>query len=166
MTALSADIATKCSTDATQKFVESYYPALNSHRNQITTFYTPTATMPDGKPLPIIVWNGNVIPDPASLQKLFEEQMPRSYYDVQDYDCHVLNPNYVAEGTQGSNTPGKNMTILVTVSGYVKYGESRSVTARGFSENFVLVPNTAAANTRGKHLKEWLIQSQNFRLVV
>ena len=122
--------------------------------------------MPDGKPLPIIVWNGNVVPDPHSLQKLFEEQMPRSRYDVQSYDCHVLNPNYISEGTQSSNTPGKNMTILVTVSGYVKYGDSRSVAARAFSENLVLVPNPAASNSKGRHLQEWLIQSQNFRLVV
>ena len=151
---------------AAQKFVESYYPALNSRRNQIQSFYMPSATMPDGKPLPIIVWNGNTVPDPISLQKLFEERMPQSRYDVQDYDCHILNPHYVAEGTKANDTPGKNITIVVSVSGYVKYGESRSVAPRGFSESFVLAPNPATGNTRGKHLQEFLIQSQNFRLVV
>ena len=124
--------------------------------------------MPDGKPLPVIVYNGNIIPDPTAMQTLFQEQMPQARYEIQNYDCQVLNPHYVAEGTQG-NSPasGKNMTIMVTVSGIVKFGEPRAATSRGFSENFVLIPNpTAVTNARGKHTKGWLIQSQNFRLVV
>lgn len=124
--------------------------------------------MPDGKPLPVIVYNGNVIPDPTAMQALFQEHMPDTKYEVQDYDVHVLNPHYVAEGASGSApSTGKNMTILITISGYVKYGEPRTATMRGFSENIVLIPNPAAArNTRGKPTKDWLIQSQNFRLVV
>lgn len=58
------------------------------------------------------------------------------------------------------------MTILVTVSGYVKYGEARLAATRGFSEIFVLIPNPDMVGGRGKSGKEWLIQSQNFRLVV
>ena len=127
----------------------------------------PAAAMPDGKPLPAIVYNGNVIADPTAMQKLFQEQMPKSEYFSQDYDCHVLNPNYIADGTQGAlAASGKNMTILVTVSGYVKYGEARPMEPRAFSETFVLIPNPAAAGkTRARHVNEWLIQSQNFRLV-
>ncbi|KAG8533130.1 uncharacterized protein KY384_001913 [Bacidia gigantensis] len=121
--------------------------------------------MPDGKPIPIIVWNGNIIQDPSSLQRLFEEQMPKSYYKVQDYDCHVLNPNYDGEALQGGQTTtGKNMSILVTVSGSVKYGDE--TTPRGFSESFVLVPNLNNADHGEKKARQWLIQSQNFRLVV
>jgi NTF2-related export protein 1/2 len=128
----------------------------------------PASTMPDGKPLPVIVYNGNIIPDPTSMQSLFEEQMPEARYEVQNYDCQVLNPHYVAEGAQGSDpASGKNMTILVTVSGYVKYGEVRTAAMRGFSESIVLIPNPdLGEGTRGKVGKEWLIQSQNFRLVV
>ena len=124
--------------------------------------------MPDGKPLPVIVFNGNIVTDPAAMQALFQEQMPEARYEVQDYDCHILNPHYVAEGEQGhSLASGKNMTILIAISGYVKYGEIRAATMRGFNESIVLIPNTAAiGNTRGKPVKEWLIQSQNFRLVV
>ena len=123
--------------------------------------------MPDGKPLPVIVYNGNIIPDPTSMQLLFQEQMPETRFEVQDYDCQVLNPHYVAEGAHGSApSSGKNMTILVTVSGYVKYGEVRPAATRGFSEIFVLIPNPDVVGGRGKLGKEWLIQSQNFRLVV
>lgn len=170
MATLTADTATKISTEAAGLFVETYYPALSSSRADIASFYMPASAMPDGKPLPVIVCNGNVIPDPTAMQTLFQEQMPEARYEIQDYDCQVLNPHYVAEGTQGSSpASGKNMTILVTVSGFVKFGEPRAATMRGFSENFVLIPNPAAAtatNSRGKHIKGWLIQSQNFRLVV
>lgn len=123
--------------------------------------------MPDGKPLPVIVFNGNIIPDPTAMQTLFQEQMPMAHYEVQSYDCQVLNPHYVAEGVRVSAPDsGRSMTILVTVSGYVKYGETRGVEPRAFSESFILIPNPAAErNTRGRPVKEWLIQSQNFRLV-
>ena len=128
----------------------------------------PASTMPDGKPLPIIVFNGNIIPDPPKMQALFQEQMPEARYEVQDYDCQVLNPHFIAGEAQSSApASGKNMTILLIISGYVKYGELRIAEVRGFSESFVLVPNVVAAkNTRGRPVKEWLIQSQNFRLVV
>ncbi|MCJ1453373.1 hypothetical protein MMC28_003720 [Mycoblastus sanguinarius] len=126
--------------------------------------------MPDGKPLPVIVYNGNIIPDPKSMQTLFQEEMPETRYEVQSYDAQVLNPHYVAEGTKETAKPssGKSMTILVAVSGYVKYGEPRGATMRGFSENFILIPNPAMAEraSRSRNTKEWLIQSQTFRLVV
>ena len=122
--------------------------------------------MPDGKPLPAIVFNGSVIPDPTAMQKLFQEEMPKAEYVVGDFDCHIINPSYVAEGLKGTPaTSGKNMTILLTISGFVKYGQSRSVEPHGFSETFVLTPNPAASgNSRSRNVKEWLIQSHNFRL--
>jgi NTF2-related export protein 1/2 len=126
------------------------------------------ATMPDGKSLPIIVFNGNSIPDAVAMQKMFEKQMPPAKYQVQCYDCQVINPNYVANNTQsGVSTSGKNMSILVSVSGYVKFGEPRGAKLNGFSETFVLIPNPAVvAGNKGKNRKGWLIQSQTFRLVV
>ena len=95
--------------------------------------------------------------------------MPPMKYEVQSYDCQVINPNFIADGEVGDGgATGKNMTILVLVSGYVKIGESRTAPMRGFSETFVLVPKIDKRRTKGrkKPLKEWLIQSQNFRLVV
>jgi NTF2-related export protein 1/2 len=126
-------------------------------------------TMPDGKPLPAITYNGNVLPTAIDLQKMFQDQMPAARYEVQSYDCQVINPNYIAVNSQGAvSTAGKNMTILVTVSGYVKYGGSRDAATRGFSESFVLVPNHDFTDVKGqgKKPKDWLIQSQTFRIVV
>ena len=125
--------------------------------------------MPDGKPLPAIVFNGNIIPDAKALQSMFEERMPPTHYEVQSYDCQVLNPNYMGDDTaSNSRAKGRNMTILVIVSGYVKIGEPREAAMRGFSETFVLVPNPdiTAVKGRGKHMKEFLIQSDTLRLVV
>ena len=124
--------------------------------------------MPDGKPLPVITYNGKVASNALEIQDMFQNQMPAVHYEVQSFDCHVINPNYIAETPQGPvRASGKNMSILVTVSGYVKYGDSPSVTPRGFSESFVLVPNPDVTKSKGhgKHLKDWLIQSQTFRLV-
>lgn len=125
--------------------------------------------MPDGKSLPVIIFNGNVISDSAEMQAMFQNQMPPARYEVQSFNCHVINPNFIAENAKGAiSTSGKNMTILVVVSGYVKYGDSRDATMRGFSENFVLVPNPNSGKPKGhiKNHKEWLIQNQTFRLVV
>lgn len=128
----------------------------------------PTA-MPDGKPLPAITYNGNVISTAADMQKMFQDQIPATRYEVQSFDCQVINPNYIAANSEGAvSTSGKNMTILVTVSGFVKYGGNRDAPTRGFSESFVLIPNHDAAKpkSQGKNFKAWLIQSQTFRLVV
>ena len=95
--------------------------------------------------------------------------MPSMKYEIQSYDCQVLNPNYAAAGTavtDGAN--GKNMTLLLVASGFVKVGPSKESETRGFSETFVLVPNaeTSVTKAQRKPAKEWLIQSQNFRFVV
>ena len=184
MTSLRQDVATKISTEgkqgacllwiftyynfpASHKFVNEYYPALNSVRGSIQSFYVSPSIMPDGKSLPTIVFNGNNIQDPASMQNLFQEQMPQTRFEVQNYDCHVLNPEYITDATQAaSSSPGKNMTILLSVSGYVKYGEPRSVEPRGFSETFVLVPNpNVKPSNRNSHPRGWVIQNQIFRQV-
>ncbi|KAL8899874.1 MAG: hypothetical protein Q9192_001364 [Flavoplaca navasiana] len=155
-------------TTASQYFVDSYYAALNQRRNTIASFYMAPAAMP-GTNLPSISFNGTQIPTAAAMQTLFEQQIPQAHYEVQCYDCHVANPNYVVEGSHVSPAKmGKNMTILVAVSGYVKYGKPKEAQPRAFSESFLLVPNPAAitGQQRMKNVKEWVIQTQTFRIVV
>lgn len=154
---------------AAQDFVESYYPALNnpSSRGNLSTFYL--------KPSPTckvdISLNGTVIPDPAAFQTLFENDVKRCSYEVQSFDCHVLNANSkigFPEGDLGPSRDGKKMSIVVMVNGSVKYGtEDGDSDARGFTDNLVLVPNWDAQGPKAsKGGKRWLIQNQTFRLVV
>jgi NTF2-related export protein 1/2 len=89
--------------------------------------------MPDGTRIPAIVFNGNQIPTAADMQTMYENEMPACHYEVQSYDCHILN---------------------------------RDEPLKGFSETLVLVPNLEKGRTRGSMVRNWLIQSQTFRLVV
>lgn len=119
--------------------------------------------------MPTIVINGNAMPDARSLQTLFETQMPRAHYEVQSYDCQVLNLDYApVDPGRNDPSPGKKMSLLLMVSGYASYGESGAEVKRGFSESIILVPDVDASSNRGRggFKREWLIQSQNFRLVV
>jgi NTF2-related export protein 1/2 len=125
--------------------------------------------MPDGKPLPAIVFNGNVIATADAFQKMFVEDMPQTHYDAQSYDCQIINPNYIAAGmavTDGSK--GQNITVLVVISGNVRLGTGKESEVKGSSESVVLVPNPEKAlpKAKRKSMKDWLIQSQTFRLVV
>jgi NTF2-related export protein 1/2 len=156
---------------AAHNFTQAFYAALNdsTQRTTLSTYYIqPTPLSPVTADISL---NGNIIPTPNDLQTLFETELPGAHYEVQSYDCHVINPNYnvgVPDNELGPDSSGMKMSILVLVSGYVKYfkeGKERGAEMRGFTENFVLVPNYASRTTAKKSQK-WLIQSQNFRLIV
>lgn len=118
-----------------------------------------------------ITLNGAVIEDPAALQRIFEKDVDKAHYEVQSLDCHVLNPNYTNGAPEGKfvseNKDGKNISILVMVSGSVRYsGTSGDGETKGFTDNVVLVPNWHARGPKSaKGDKLWLIQSQTFRVV-
>jgi len=156
------DLLTKTSTDGATDFVQSFYSALQSNRGALSTFYSSTALT--------ILLNGNLVADGAAVQDIFVNQMPPTHYEVQSFDCQIINRKYPTLTPTGIKAPTemtvKDMSILVTVSGYVRFGESRDLPQRGFSESFVLVPNPNVSQPKGRGKKEWLIQSQTFRLVV
>ncbi|PGH05408.1 hypothetical protein GX51_02932 [Blastomyces parvus] len=176
MAQVTEDTLIKISTDAASDFVQSFYPALQSAQSTIASYYAPPPTLCK------ILFNGNVVADGPSVQEIFANQMPPAHYDVQSYDCQIINPNYpsmtvgASTATTGakpssSTAAARNMSILVTVNGSVRFGGERApgdLSNRGFSETFVLVPNTQAdaAGLKARGKKNWLIQSQNFRLVV
>jgi len=151
--------------------VESYYPALNnpSLRSKLTSFYIkPTDTSPLK---PDITLNGNIISEPSELQSFFENQVSQAKYEVGSFDCHVINTNYnvgVREDQMGPDKDGKKMSVLVMVSGSVRYWKDGADSeTRGFTENVVLVQNLEAQGPKAaKGDKKWLIQSQTFRLVL
>ncbi|KIN03788.1 hypothetical protein OIDMADRAFT_18029 [Oidiodendron maius Zn] len=165
------DIQVKIATDAAEKFVESYYPSLNNAKGRahLTEFYIrPT----EASPLQAdITLNGNTVADPAQLQSIFENQVSKAHYDVQSFDCQVINTNYnvgINETMFAPNKDGKKMSILVMVNGSVKYfRDNTDGEIRGFTETLVLVPNFEAHGPKSpKGAKKWLIQSQTFRLVL
>ncbi|POS85319.1 hypothetical protein EPUL_003040 [Erysiphe pulchra] len=151
-----------------QDFIETYYPALNSKsgRSALASFYVKSEnTKPD------IIINGNAIPSPTDLQKLFETQVQKAQYDVQSYDAHILNSNYNFGDFSHQTQPdkdGKRASVIVLVSGSVKYGrENEEADVRGFTESVVLVPNLEVMGPKAmkKKARKWSIASQNFRLV-
>ena len=151
---------------AAEKFVESYYTALARARSTLATFYVVPSTPESVKPT--IVLNGNAVPDGTAVQEIFDKQMPPARYEAQSIDCQVINPLYTPADTPLNTTSVKShISILVMVSGWVRYSEDRNDPQRGFSETFVLVPNPQAENQKGgRKVKDFLIQTQNFRLVV
>jgi len=165
---------TTASSEATENFLDNYYVALQGSRHTITSYYCPYERNPQGKELPGIVWNGNVFHTAEDYQKMFEECMPFTHYDVQSFDCHVLNPTALAPDKLkgGSGDPDKDierrMSIVVLVSGTLRLEEPKTGPLRQFSETFVLVPNPEKAPGKGPKAekKGWLIQNQNFRYVV
>jgi len=135
----------------------------------LTSFYIkPTPTSPRQADISL---NGNILADPEELQAIFEKQVSRAHYEVQSFDCHVLNTNYnvgADDNMLGPDKGGRKMSILVMVSGSVRYWkEGGEGETRGFTENIVLVPNWEAHGPKAaRGDKKWLIQSQNFRLVL
>ncbi|QKX62720.1 uncharacterized protein TRUGW13939_09882 [Talaromyces rugulosus] len=152
----SADILTKVSTEGATDFVQAYHAALSWNKNSIAKFYHATPTN--------ILFNGNVIADGAAVEEIFTNQLPSARYEIQSVDCQIINKSYpvTTPAETSSKSATKNISILVVVSGYVQYGE-KDAPQHGFSETFVLIPNTEG---KEKNKRDWVIQSQNFRLVV
>ena len=151
---------------ACDEFVASYYPAINDGKNLTSFYIKPNSSSPQAD----ISLNGKIVPDPEQLQNIFQTEVGKCSYDCQSYDCQVLNTNYnvgAPENMLAPNKDGKKLSILLMVSGGVKYMDSSDSEVRGFTENFVLVPNWNAQGPKApKGLKKWLVQSQTFRLVV
>ncbi|KAF2237599.1 NTF2-like protein [Viridothelium virens] len=167
MSNVPADIRTKISTEAAESFAESYYLALRSSRATIASFYLPKSESPDGKIYPSLVLNGASLDDGMTVQKFFIEEMPFTHYEAQSIDCHVLNPNLKPLESGRKAEAERNMSLLVSVSGWVRLQELSKGPMRGFSETFVLVPNEEFPKGKAPKTdkKSWLIQTQNFRYV-
>ena len=161
---------TRVATETAEKFIDHYYTALNGSRNQIKTFYVPSTTLASGRGLPHLSYNGELVQDAAAFQETFEKQMPYTYYEAQSVNAHVLNPVLVPSESKSIKDAERNLSIAVQVSGYVRLIERKEGPMRGFSDSFVLVPNSEEAGGRGTGKQgsgqQWVIQSQNFRFVV
>nr|POE48430.1 hypothetical protein CFP56_71060 [Quercus suber] len=173
MSILSETDQTRLSSAAAESFVDSYYTALNGARNTIKNFYVATIPGANGRGLPHISYNGELIQDASEFQERFDKQMPWTHFEPQSFNVMVMNPSINAlpeDKLNDRRAAERNMSLLVQVSGYVRLEERKDGPMRGFSESIVLVPTTeeSAGKGTGKmdHGRKWLIQSQNFRFVV
>lgn len=161
---------TRVATETAEHFIDSYYNALNGVRKQISSFYIPTTTVANGRGLPHISFNGELVQDASVFQDTFEKQMPFTYFEPQSVNAQVLNPVLNSGDNKTKKDAERNMSIAVQVSGYVRLVERKDGPMRGFSDSFVLVPNKEEVGGRGTGKQDqghrWLIQSQNFRFVV
>lgn len=111
--------------------------------------------------------NGVPYSDPKDVQAIFEKDVRAAHYVVDDYDFHIINSNYnigVPATAQAPDNDGKKVSVMVIISGSVKYGEAAEV--RGFTDNVILVPNWEAHGPKApKGVKQWLVQTQMFRFV-
>ena len=145
-----------------ESFTDAFYSALQNTHHSISTFYVDHETLPDGHKVPNISWNGNDYSDGQVFQKMWEDSMPYTYYDIQTVDSHMINRNFVAEGGRRARDKNKTMSMVVIVNGAVRLFEKKDGPLRQFSETFTLVPNVE----NGKKRHQWLIQMQNFRYVI
>lgn len=146
--------------------MDSYYSAMNTARHAIHAYYVPQSTLVDGTSLPAIFLNGTEVADGSNVQRIFQHRYPTSTFEIDVVDCHILNDQYPAQN--GTSTNGTTpMSLLVVVNGIFKQGSARDQVEQEFSETLVLVPNPDAPprGQGGRHRKDYLIQSQTFRVV-
>lgn len=160
---------TRASTDVAEHFADAYYTALNGSRNQLASFYVPANTLPSGRGLPHISYNGDVINDATVFATRFENDMPWTHFEPQSLDVHVLNRALTPVEGKSKKELERNMSLTVQVSGYVRLYERKDGPMKGFSDSFVLVPNKEEVGGKGTgksgHGRQWVIQSQNMRFV-
>ena len=132
----------------------------------------PEQTLPSGKSLPLITYNGAQMTSPIEFQSLYANQMPFAYFEVQSLNATVLNPTLTPIDVEKARPKEveNNMSVLVQVGGYVRLMERKEGPMRGFCDTLVLVPNKEEVGGKGKDKtgegRSWVIQTQNFRFVV
>lgn len=151
---------------AAEQFVDSYYSAVNTARHAIRAYYVPQSLLADGTSLPVIILNGAEVADGSGVQRIFQQRFPTSFFEIDVVDCHILNEQYPAQTGTSSNETAL-MSLLVVVNGVFKQGQGREQVEQEFSETLILVPNPDAPprGQGGRHRKDYLIQSQTFRVV-
>ena len=114
-----------------EEFSNIYYKKMDTDRHTIDRMYHENATM---------TWNGNPIDGLTNIQKFCIEKIPKSSTYVQSLDAQPVHDTAVAGQT----------TVLVTVTGTVKYGTTQPV---GFQQNFLITAKDA----------KWKVVTDTFR---
>ncbi|TVY65697.1 hypothetical protein LSUE1_G008481, partial [Lachnellula suecica] len=157
MAGVSEDVEVKVAAEAAAEFTSRYYSTWNKPNvgAELVQFYV--KSNPESPLKSDITINGNIVEDPSDLVAIQQNLPTKTHYEVQSYDCHVVNPNYnvgAPDNLLEPNAAGKKMSIMVMVSGSVKYPDEE---ARGFMDNVLLVPNWDITSKKDiKEKKRWL----------
>lgn len=159
---------TRISTTVSEQFLETYHQALTSNRSSISTFYlSPQPSATPNHSIPLIAYNGTLTHSGEDFQNAYES-MPYTYHEIQSLNASIINPCLDPNKQATKAEAERNCSVAVQVSGYVRLHERKEGEMKGFSESFVLVPNSE--EERGKKGagkgREWVIQSQVMRWVV
>ena len=143
-----------------------YYEATNTRRHNVASFYV--SSTPE-RPT-TVVFNGIDLADGRAAQDIFEQMTPQSHIEVETIDCQILNTNYlpVANNVSDGRNAARSCSILVNVGGIFKASNDRNEDEEDFNDSMIIVPNPDSGGHRGprgpRH-KDFLIQTQNFRLL-
>ena len=105
-----------------EQFTQLFYRNIDGQRAQLRAFYRPTST---------ILWNGNAFIGGDAYTD-FMTRFPPTSHEVHSFDCHPVDSAMLS----GVPIPGEPPSMILVVSGNVRYGEERE--KRGFSESFLL----------------------------
>jgi NTF2-related export protein 1/2 len=105
-----------------EQFTQLFYRNIDGQRAQLRAFYRPTST---------ILWNGNAFIGGDAYTD-FMARFPATSHEVNSFDCHPVDSAMLS----GVPIPGEPPSMILVVSGSVRYGEERE--RRGFSESFLL----------------------------
>ena len=151
---------------AAEHFVNDYYDALNSHRHAIPSYYL-SNNANGGAPATNIIFNGIEVADGKAAQEVFEKVVSRSQIAVDSLDCQILNANYTSPQATTNNTRSTALScsILVMVGGIFKTSTDPNEEEDDFTDTLIIVPNPEQPARRGGRHKDFLIQTQNLRLL-
>ena len=179
MAGTAEDIEVKTAAEGAQAFIDWYYTAA-SDRKPLQSFYVNGSPSYSAASITAdISVNGLVVKDPAELERLLETQAngSRVKYDVEGFDAHVLNPNFLVacpadilsqqqQQQQNRNLSARDakVSIMAMVNGAVQFGTDKDAPRRPFTEVFVLVPNWESMGPKApRNAKRFLVLSQNYR---
>ncbi|KAK0613383.1 hypothetical protein B0T14DRAFT_526137 [Immersiella caudata] len=186
MAILSRERAVTASAEACEKFVETYYQAINSNKPVASYYVTDNTTYTNaGHPPADICINGQAGLTPKQWDDLLETQRkipsasntnPRYHpvrYEVESYDMHVINPDYrfaappallVPDTSKPDLGAGIRLMMMLTVSGTVYFTSDRDGLKQHFNDVFILVPNWDVLAKHGSRAaRKLLIASHSYR---
>ncbi|AEO62680.1 uncharacterized protein THITE_108034 [Thermothielavioides terrestris NRRL 8126] len=175
----------RCSAEAAKNFVDWYYRQVNEAKPIAQGYVNGNATYDRAGHAPAdICINGLVVATPQEWEKLLEQQRqcPKQTdpnqklvrYDVEVFNCHVINPDYRFAAPQKmldlhAPTDGVRMMMMLTVGGTVYFGTGRNkgdgyFAKERFQDVFILVPNWDVLGKPGAKVgRKYLVASQIYR---